>query len=301
MKLKIFILVLLISSLWASSTYACTSFALYGNQIFYGMNFDYFSIPLKFFIESGKGMNIFHLGFLFEQTIDDPKYKGYFAKTCGMNTKGLFCASQEVEPFVEGSKTPRENEIHIDDLYEAISNCSDIEEIKASLPDKQWIQFIGPSIHHMFADSKGKAMVTETDNTCNYITEIEGDFMVMANFANHSLRDTSPESPQGAGAQRYGITHRVLSENAQDFSIEKGFSLLKSAQCKDKGFKTLCSMICHPGTHSVYIALNLDMERIWKVRIDQKTIETHKGYSRYQKMLLNENGMGSEELEHLGG
>jgi len=48
MKLKIIVLLLLIIFVFSSSAFACTSFALYGNQIFYGMNFDYFSIPLKF-------------------------------------------------------------------------------------------------------------------------------------------------------------------------------------------------------------------------------------------------------------
>ena len=38
---------------------------------------------------------------LYDQTVDDPEYKGYFAKTCGINSKGLFCASQEIEPHIE--------------------------------------------------------------------------------------------------------------------------------------------------------------------------------------------------------
>ena len=55
MKFKVPVLILLLIIGYSSSAYACTSFALYGPQIFYGMNFDYFSIPLKFLIESNRG------------------------------------------------------------------------------------------------------------------------------------------------------------------------------------------------------------------------------------------------------
>ena len=300
MKLSILLLSALMIFSLPSHALACTSFALYGNQIFYGMNFDYFAIPLKFLIESRPDMSLFHLTFLFEQTIKDPAYKGYFAKTCGMNTKGLFCASQEIEPFVQGKKVPEEGQTHIDDHYDALSDCSRIGQVKDKITGSQWIQFIGPSIHNLFADADGQAMVTETDNTQNYITGIDGDFMVMANFANHSLAGKSYGEARGAGAERFRIAHEFLSENRRTFSVEKGFHLLKKARCKDKGFKTLCSLICHPDTLSVYIALTLDTDRIWRVSLASKTIETVEGYRRYKKIALDEKGMLSETLAQFG-
>lgn len=300
MKFKIIVLLLLMTFVFSSSAFACTSFALYGNQIFYGMNFDYFSIPLKFLIESGLEMNLFHLSFLYDQTVDDPEYKGYFAKTCGMNSRGLFCASQEIEPYIEGRKNPGKGEVHIDDQYEAISKYSGVDSVKKEIKGKQWIQYIGPSIHNMFADINGNAIVTETDNKENFITEIEGDFIVMSNFPNHNLAGKSYGEAEGAGAERYRLTYKFLTENTNSFTIEKGFHLLKKAYCKDKNFKTKCSMIFHPETNSAYIALNLNMERIWKVSIDQQTIETFEGYSRYQKANIGEEGILSKDLELLG-
>ena len=139
MKFKVPVLILLLIIGYSSSAYACTSFALYGPQIFYGMNFDYFSIPLKFLIESNMGMNIFHLSFLYDQTVDDPEYKDYFAKTCGINSKGLFCASQEIEPHIEGNKQAGKSEVHIDDQYETISRYSSVDQIEKNIKGKQWI------------------------------------------------------------------------------------------------------------------------------------------------------------------
>ncbi len=284
----------------SSTALACTSFALYGTQIFYGMNFDYFSIPLKFLMESGLEMNIFHLSFLYDQTVDDPKYKGYFAKTCGMNSNGLFCASQEIEPYIEGRKNTKKGEVHIDDQNEAISKYSNTDRVKKEIEGKQWIQYIGPSIHNMFADINGAAMVTETDNKKNFITGIECDFIVMSNFANHSLVGKSYAEAEGAGAKRYQLAYKFLSENTNSFTVEKGFHLLKKAYCRDKNCKTLCSMIFHPKTNSVYIALKLNMEKIWKVSIDQQTIETFEGHNRYQKANIGKEGILSKDLALLG-
>jgi len=50
-------------------------------------------------------------------------------------------------------------------------------------------------------------------------------------------------------------------------------------------------MIFQPETNSVYIALKLNMERIWKVSIDQQTVETFEGYSRYQKANIGGKGI----------
>ncbi len=264
------------------------------------MNFDYFFIPLKFLIESRLEMNIFHLSFLYDQTVDDPEYKGHFAKTCGINTRGLFCASQEIEPYIEGRKKADKGEVHIDDQYETISKHSHVDQVKEEIKGKQWIQYIGPSIHNMFADINGNAIVTETDNKNNCITEIEGDYIVMSNFANQSLTGKSYREAEGAGAERYQLTYKFLSENTNSFTVEKGFHLLKKAYCRDKNLKTYCSMIFHPQTNSVYIALNLNMERIWKVSIDQQTIETFEGHRQYQKERLGEKGILSKDLETLG-
>jgi len=220
--------------------------------------------------------------------------------TCGINSRGLFCASQEIEPYIEGRKKADKCEVHIDDQYGAISRYSGVDQVKKEITGKQWIQYIGPSIHNMFTDINGNAIVTETDNKENFITEIEGDFIVMSNFANHSLAGKSYTEAEGTGAERYKLTYKFLWENTNSFTVEKGFHLLKKAYCKDKNCKTKCSMIFHPETNCVYIALNLNMERIWKVSIDQQTIETFEGYSRYQKANIGEEGILSKDLELLG-
>lgn len=300
MKFKVPVLILLLIIGCSSSAYACTSFALYGPQIFYGMNFDYFSIPLKFLIESNMGMNTFHLSFLYDQTVEDPEYKDYFAKTCGINSKGLFCASQEIEPYIEGHKQAGKSEVHIDDQYEAISRYSSVDQIEKIIKGKQWIQFIGPSIHNLFADINGNAIVTETDNNENFITHIENEFIVMSNFSNHGLAGKFYKEAVGAGADRYITAYNNIMENMNSFSVDKGFELLEKVSLREKDCSTQCSMIFQPQTNHIYIAVYQNFETIWKVSLSNKTIETHRGFDKYFQAQLGEDGILASDLESLG-
>ena len=300
MKFKVPVLILLLIIGYSSSAYACTSFALYGPQIFYGMNFDYFFIPLKFLIESNMGMNIFHLSFLYDQTVDDPEYKDYFAKTCGINSKGLFCASQEIEPHIEGHKQADKSEVHIDDQYETISRYSSVDQIEKNIKGKQWIQFIGPSIHNLFADTKGNAIITETDNNKNFITHIENEFIVMSNFSNHGLIGKFYKEAVGAGDDRYITAYDHIMENMNSFSVDKGFELLEKVSLREKDCSTQCSMIFQPQTNNIYIAVYQDFETIWKVSLNNRTIETHRGFNKHSQARLGEDGILASDLKLLG-
>ncbi|WDP84644.1 MAG: hypothetical protein HUN05_05365 [Desulfobacter sp.] len=299
MKFLSFVIILILVFGYSSSAFAFTSFALYGPQIFYGMNFDYFSIPLKFWIESNLGMNIFHLSFLYDQTIDDPEYKGYFAKTCGMNSKGLFCASQEIEPHIEGQKHAGRSEVHIDDQYDAISKYFGVDQIKQTIKGKKWIQFIGPSIHNLFADIQGNAMVTETDNNENFVTWMDNEFIVMSNFSNHGMAGKSYQEAVGAGADRYIAAHDYILENMNSFSVDQGFRLLEKVSLNEKDCSTQCSMIFLPQTNHIYICVYQDFKTLWKVSLENKTIETHQGGNPNFQARLGKTGILASDLKSL--
>lgn len=282
------------------SVFACTSFAMYGNEIFYGMNFDYTLVPLKFWIESISGMKIFHLAFLYEPYPQDQTSGDYFANTCGMNDKGLFCACQESEPYLEGVKELNDNQCHIDDQYDTISMYSDVENVQKFISKKQAVQNPGLSLHNLFADTQGNAIVSETDNAENIIVGMEHDFLVMANFANHSLMGKHYDGAVGVGGERYKIAHEYLLKNKNAFNVDKGFELLGKAYCQDPGCSTLCSMVFHPRSNCIYIALNLHFERVWKVSLGEGVLETHSGYDKYGQIHLGSDGILSAELDSFG-
>lgn len=62
-NLYFFLLALICLLLTAGPACACTSFAVYGNKVVYGMNFDYVLAPLKFIIDTHGSVKTFHLKF----------------------------------------------------------------------------------------------------------------------------------------------------------------------------------------------------------------------------------------------
>ena len=298
--LKITILVQLAAWAFASSAWACTSFALYGREVFYGMNFDFMFVPLKFWIESAHQMKIFHMAFLYDDYVKEAGSSGFFANTCGMNTKGLFCACQEVRPTIDGCDASGPGEMHMGDQYSAVSRFSTVDEVKTHIGGKIAVQYIGPSLHNLFADKSGNAFVSETDNHQNLFTDIRGDYIVMTNFGNHTLKGNAYKKAEGAGADRYRIACEFLSGNRDCFTVEKGFQLLRDAWCGEEDYPTYCSMIFHPGTNTVYIALKFNMGRIWKVSIHRQTVETVKGHARYQRVGIGKEGILLNELASVG-
>ena len=301
MKLKVSLLSVLFVFCGVPLACACTGFAVYGEQVVYGMNFDYFAVPLKFLIESRGGMSVFHLAFLYEKTQNDPMFRDYFAKTCGMNEKGLFCSCQEVEPYVTGIESLGEGEAYIGDQYDTLGSCSRVAEVRHLIPSKRWVQFTGPSVHNLFADVDGHAMVTETDNREHVITEMDGDFLVMANFSNHAMDRKPLAEVVGAGAERYRRVHAYLAEHKHDFGVSRGFDLLRQTVCDDPGCNTLCSMVCLPREKTIYLTTDPEMEKIWKVSLGRNLMETERGFDRYICHSLGAEGILASELESVSG
>ncbi|SCY68304.1 hypothetical protein [Desulfoluna spongiiphila] len=299
MKLKISLLSVLFVFCWVPLACACTGFAVYGEQIVYGMNFDYFSIPLKFLIESRGGMNVFHLAFLYEKTQDDPRFRNYYAKTCGMNDRGLFCSCQEVEPYVQGLESLGEGEGDIGDQYDALETCTCVDDVRRLIPSTRWVQSPGPSVHNLFADTGGHAMVTETDNRDHVITDMGGDFLVMANFPNHAMAGKPLDEVVGVGAERYRRAHTYLAAHKQSFGVSQGFDLLGQVVCDDPGCTTLCSMVCLPRERTIYLTTDPKMEKIWKVSLGRNVIETDRGYAASIQHPLGHEGILAADLESM--
>lgn len=97
MKFKfVFLIIFLTIFLPLSDVCACTSFAVYSNQVYYGMNFDFANLPMKFLISTNGDIRTFHLAF--ERVMGEMKF---FVNTAGMNNKGVFSSCQELHPMSE--------------------------------------------------------------------------------------------------------------------------------------------------------------------------------------------------------
>lgn len=287
--MKIFLVFITVFTGWvlmASPAFACTSFAVYGNNVFYGMNFDYFLVPLKFFIDTHGSIKTFHLAF-------NVKYRGMdiFAKTGGMNSNGLFGACQGLLPFIETPSSTGKDEVFIALFYESFASLNKVQEVEHLLGSKRLLNLPGLSNHNFYADTSGNAMIIEPGEDENHIAKIEGNFMVMTNFPLRELKNKTYKEAKGFGSDRYKIAYEYLKNNSDNFSVDKGFELLRKTINKDPGFATSCSMVFDPGKNEIFIAIAGDFNKIWKVSLEESSIETFSGFNTAIKKPLNSNGL----------
>lgn len=274
------------------SSYACTSFAVYFDTIFYGMNFDYpDKYKLKFVIETSNDKNIFHFGYISED--------GTFIPISGMNNKGFYSANQILMPKEQGVRfsEKKHNEIYTWQLHRyALSHFTRIEDIRHYLKSNKVVHMPSISLHNIVADISGNALVIEAGKDKNKLTEIQGKYIVMTNFPNHEFKNKPFEAAEGEGAERFKRAHRKIVKQKGKFTVDYCFEILEEAINSEPTNPTLCSMVFYPQNKEIYIAFNKDFNTIWKTSLINKTIETFKGFKSRKIHTVTSNGILAEDL-----
>jgi hypothetical protein len=279
---------------YTSPSRACTSFAVYGSKIFYGMNFDYPDVELKFVITTSGEFKIFQA--LFVQN-------GNTSAICGMNSKGLFSSIQMLYPEVTSWTTPQPPAII--DLYGAytymLANSSDLEYALniMNLMGIKVIHVQGTTLHNFFADKYGKAYVLEVGEDKNFLTPAENNFLVMTNFPNNQFIGKPLDEINGVGADRYKTAFQYIQTNKDTFSFNNGLETLQKTVQANGDYKTQVSLLFDPATNEIFIVLKRDFTKIWKVSINDGTIETYQGFTQHQKIPIPETGISASELQNI--
>jgi len=138
--------------------------------------------------------------------------------------------------------------------------------------------------------------VVETGETENRITGIQDRFIVMTNFPNHQFKGKSYQEAAGVGSERYKIVHRYIRSNLKDFDIEKGMQVLKLAQNRSKIYTTRSSMVFDPNRKEIYICLEGNFDRIWKVSLEKQSIETFRGFTSFKREPIPAEGISAADL-----
>lgn len=270
-----------------SLPFACTSFAVYSDETFYGMNFDYPpDTVIRFTINPSGDLKVFQMEFLQEND---------FAATVGMNSGGLFSSCQMLFPEAPAATSPGSDDLYPWQVYEeALFNFESVEDVTEFIRDRKIIHD-SVTLHDLFADTRGDAMVVEVGDEENVITRIENDFIVMTNFPNGDFAGQSYENVEGAGAERYKIAYENISDHVAAFDMDRGLETLEKAVSSGE-FPTQASMVFDPEKGEVYIALKRDFSKIWKVSIANETIETFSGFGKARKMELDAAGVLASDL-----
>lgn len=271
--------------------FSCSSFAVYADKPFYGMNFDYDKFPMRFNIVDEGGLKSFHLSF--ERPLGD---KSVWAYTGGMNSNGLFGALQEEYPIHKNQSMPGKNRIYLHQLYEGLFKFEKVQSIESICREKKLTQLKAVSIHSLFADAGGQAFVAEAGDNRNYLIKIKDRFIVMTNFPNRSLIGKSYKEAKGKGDYRYIKGYHYLKENSDSFNAEKGMHLLSLMKNNDPKYPTCCSMLFVPSEKTIYVSLFTNYDKVFKVSLEDATITTFKGFSKSVEFKIDQNGLAISKL-----
>lgn len=277
---------------WAAppSAAACTSFAVYADRPWYGINFDYYpQLPLRFGLTEGPAGRVFIIG------ADVPEIG--WIHVAGMNASGLFSASQVLLPVVTPVAVPGEDRVSNYAFHQmALLKFTAVSQARQYLTGRRVVQLPNSSIHTLMADAKGRAVVIETGKQANHLTPIQGRYMVMANFAQHSLAGRDFDQAVGMGADRFKAAHRYIGRNLAEFDLDRAWGALKAALNRSPIHPTRCSLVFDPRAGEVFICINGDFSRVWKASLARGTIQTHQGFSTPNEWPLTDSGLTEDEM-----
>ncbi len=213
MKKSLFLTALIVLVVISTADFAmsCSSFAVYADKPYYAMNFDYEIFPMKFTIVNMDGLKSFHLSF--KRPVGNNE--AIWVETAGMNSMGVFAATQEERPYQVDPPQPGVNDMYMHQLYGGMYTAKSTRSIRDTCSAKKLVQLGFVSVHTLFADIHGDAFIAEAGQDANSLTSIDRRFIIMTNFPNRSMKNKSYTEAKGKGDKRYiaGYNFRNISKN----------------------------------------------------------------------------------------
>ncbi len=271
--------------LLATSAFACTSFAVYSENTIYGMNFDFDKVNIWLRIDQPEGC------YKVVSMFFDGAY-GQTGNNALMNEKGLFSAVQNKYPtepysfvYEEGTEQMAGFGMWTPYLFDSVEG---IRQAAGEQPMRMMFN----SFHDLFADMSGDATVLELIGGELSTTDIQGKFIVMSNFASSLFADAPYTAVTGFGSDRYIKVYEYITEHFADFDVDDAFVALESAM----QYSTRFSMVHDPANRLSYFAIGGDFSMIWKVSMDDETVETYRGFNTPACFPVTEEGVNLQAL-----
>ncbi len=276
----------------SSPAAACTSFAVWSDQAWYGMNFDYYSTtPFLVLIAEEGGSELFLMAYLL---------RNLYVPTVGINEAGLFASTQLLyhsEKIVDIE--PRDDSLFMYQLFAgSLARLDRVSQLREIIATRQVVDAdpYRPT-HNLFADPTGDAVVVEAIGGKTLVTKVEHSFLVMTNFPNGRFAGRSYDEVEGIGADRYVTACKAIARGKDSFGLQEALAVLHdTAQPHSTMCPTLCSLVFDPVGHYVYVVLCQDFERVWRVSLEERLIETYSGFSEHVRLPLGQDGIPASEL-----
>jgi hypothetical protein len=285
-KLLAFIYVIIIMGCFQSiSVVACTAFSVHSTNTFYGKNWD-FDLSRKSDVVitlDDLGNNLSSLKFML-------KNSGFLCSA--INSAGFFVTCN-ANSGVKAVSNPKYNSniVDIATLREKSVNFTKISDVKNYIANKN-VTCYGYAEHVFFADKYGDSCVVETDNEKTHIIDDQNNFLVATNFPLYSL--DSLDDLSMVPCNRYISAYKSIKNNFQTFDLSKGIETLKGAV---QPSYTIYSFIYDAKDNLVYLFLDQDFDKIWKISFKTKSITTFKGFDKNIELKLDSHGVLFTDLE----
>jgi hypothetical protein len=285
-------LFLLTASMLSKSAEACSSFACFdSDRPLYGMNFDWYpDAEILFNVETGEdGRRVFTMSYILEGSDPIP--------TVGMNSLGFFATMQVIDTDI-GTGTPQDDEVMIwMPFYQGLWHLSEFSQVEAYLDSLKLVQYSEIPLHLMLADDQGSAMLVEVGEESNRIVELGSDpFIVMTNFSCFESINLEYTEVTGTGAARYVAAWEALETNAECLDVDGAMDVLHAALNHSDGFPTRVSMVFDPYDNSVYVALDGNLDKVWKITLEEGVVSSYRGLPDELSYPLPEGGISSFDL-----
>ena len=269
--------------------WACTSFAVYSGRTLYGMNFDYPPCELRFSLEEHRA----GCAFIGTSWMGD-----HYGRTVGMNDQGLFASCQMVSPARASAEKPASDELYIwNAFYEGLQSCSRVAQVSDFIADKRLVQYPRLGLHNLYADPEGSAMVVESGESGNVITMSERPFMVMTNFPNGDFQGVDYRQVRGDGAHRYQTAYATIEKRFDNFDVDDALDVLSQTVQSTGEFPTLYSLVFDPVAREIYIAVERDFDHIWRASLDERTVESFRGFDEPISLPIGPEGILASTMQ----
>ena len=254
--------------LFVAFVFACSSFSSNGERMIRGMNFDFSGKPPLTFRVSSQPNGKTLIAYFLYQNVDC-----YFL---GVNQRGHFCTFQMV-PNRYGSRTQGKTDLSLFSFWEdALKNLPDYSEFEEILSTRRLKCEAGWSLHSLMADAFGNTYILEAGEKDNLITRQEQSAIALTNFYLYDYLQIPPRKI-GSGFERYNSILKKISEIGEIANIDDAFDVLETALQTGEVRSELIAVF-DASEPVLYIALDADLSKIWKVDFLNETVCDYRGF-----------------------
>jgi hypothetical protein len=267
----------------------CTSFAVYTPKPIYGMNFDFPDVEVSLHLQPGDCGEIFYLAF---------EWKGNLHRTAGMNACGLFSAAQMLIAAFDITHSEDESLVSPYEVFSrSLQTGSRVEHVLDILGRRRLGYTSERKGHQLYADRYGSACILEPDRRQNWIHCSHQPYTVMTNRPIQKALDRAADNIARLRVDRDQTARKLIEAHLPNFGVKAGFEVLKETVLVKGRFTTQSSMVCDPVAGEVYLAFRRDFHHIWKLRLQEKTVETYSGFDACHEWSLDGTGITASQLQ----